>query len=420
MGRACYELHLRAHFVCRTLARTSSLVPAIVESMQSVNVTVPSSAGTAMAGTIDFPDSAPKAFAIFAHCFAGSRHTPGAARTAKQLTNFGIATLRFDFPGLGQSEGNFAETSFSQNVADIVAAAEWLTENYRAPQLLMGHSLGGAASLAAGSKIDSLRAIATLGAPFDPAHSVLHYADKIGEVDANGEVEVTLGGRALTISRHFLEDLADTNPVTYLSRLRKPLMVLHSPIDQTVGIDNAQNIFLSTRYPKSLVALDKADHLLTKQDAAARAADLIGGWAEQFIIPDTEPEDVSPDSAVTHTAIGTKVGVVVRSNNQSVFADRSRKNGGKGKGITAEGLLMSAIATGTHQSLVDAAKAAKLDKAIEDISVTVTHVHDSTFERRIKITGDISEEQRAQLRSTARGAGIDTLIGHTHIVDVTP
>ncbi len=208
--------------------------------------------------------------------------------------------------------------------------------------------------------------------------------------------------------------------MTYLSRLRKPLMVLHSPIDQTVGIDNAQNIFLSTRYPKSLVALDKADHLLTKQGAAARAADLIGGWAEQFIIPDTEPEDVSPDSAVTHTAIGTKVGVVVRSNNQSVFADRSRKNGGKGKGMTAEGLLMSAIATGTHQSLVDAAKAAKLDKAIEDISVTVTHVHDSTFERRIEITGDISEQQRAQLRSTARGAGIDPLIGHTHIVDVTP
>ncbi len=385
--------------------------------MQSVNVTLPSSTGTAMAGTIDFPDTPPVAFAIFAHCFAGSRHTPGAARTSKQLTNFGIATLRFDFPGLGQSEGDFADTSFSQNVADIQAAAAWLEEHYAAPQLLMGHSLGGAATLAAASTgVPSARCVATIGAPFDPAHSVLHYADKIGEADANGSVEVILGGRALTISRGFLEDLAETNPEQYLPRLRKPLMILHSPIDQTVGIDNAQNIFLRTRYPKSLVALDKADHLITKQGAAARAADLIGAWSEQFIMPDHTPDEVGDGAARSHTATGTKFGVVVRSNNRNISADRSKQDGGKGQGVTAHGLIMSAISVATTQAIQAAAKAEKLK--LDDVSVTVTHVHGSTFERRVEIVGEVDAAQRSLLLAAGSDNDIDKLIGAAHIVDV--
>lgn len=385
--------------------------PYILVGMQSVNVSLPSSTGTAMAGTIDFPDSPPQAFAIFAHCFAGSRHTPGAARVSKQLTNFGIATLRFDFPGLGQSEGNFADTCFSQNVADIQAAADWLAANYSAPQVLMGHSLGGAATLAAANRIRSLKAVATIGAPFDPAHSVLHYADKIGQVDANGEVEVTLGGRELTISRLFLEDLAETNPEEYLPRLRKPLMVLHSPIDQTVGIDNAQNIFRTTRYPKSLVALDKADHLLTKQGAAARAADLIGAWAEQFIVPENLPAPVAEDSAVAIPAVGTKMGVVVRHNDRSVSADRTKKNGGKGQGFTAEGLLMSAVATASTQAIKEAGKAQKIDaKVLEAVSVRVNQESESRFTRTVTLPGFLSADQQRALADAAASTTIDSLL----------
>lgn len=376
-----------------------------------MNVSLPSSTGTAMAGTIDFPDSPPQAFAIFAHCFAGSRHTPGAARVSKQLTNFGIATLRFDFPGLGQSEGNFADTCFSQNVADIQAAADWLAHNSSAPQLLMGHSLGGAAALAAANNIRSLKAVATIGAPFDPAHSVLHYADKIGEVDANGEVEVTLGGRALTISRLFLEDLAETNPEDYLPRLRKPLMVLHSPIDQTVGIDNAQNIFRTTRYPKSLVALDKADHLVTKQGAAARAADLIGAWAEQFIVPENIPTPVAEDSALAIPAVGTRMGVVVRHNDRSVSADRTKKNGGKGQGFTAEGLLMSAVATASTQAIKEAGKAQKIDaKVLEAVSVRVNQESESRFTRTVTLPGFLSADQQRALADAAASTTIDSLL----------
>ncbi|MDK4276726.1 alpha/beta fold hydrolase [Corynebacterium accolens] len=382
--------------------------------MQSVNVKLPSSRGTEMAGTIDFPDAPPLAFAVFAHCFAGSRHTPGAARTSKQLTEFGIATLRFDFPGLGQSEGEFADTTFNQNVDDIRAAADWLEEHYSAPQMLIGHSLGGAAVLKAATAMKKIRAVATIGAPFDPAHSVLHYADKIGEVDANGEVEVVLGGRALTISRKFLEDLAETNPEEYLPRLRKPLLSLHSPIDQTVGIDNAQNIFRMTRYPKSLVSLDKADHLLTKQGTAARAADLIGAWSRQFIVPDYEPEEVGTDAAVARPATGTKFGVVVRHNDHSVTADRTKKEGGKGKGFTATGLLMSALASASTQAIKEAGK--KL--ALDDVHVTITQTGTTSFERRIELKGSLSDSDIDALRAAARDTDVERMAAGATITDV--
>lgn len=367
-----------------------------------------------MAGTIDFPDSPPRAFAIFAHCFAGSRQTPGAARTSKRLTEYGIATLRFDFPGLGQSEGDFAHTSFSHNVEDIKAAAEWLSTNYAPPQLLMGHSLGGAASLAAAGGIKSLKAVATIGAPFDPAHSVLHYADKISEADAEGAVQVTLGGQTLTISREFLENLADTNPMTYLRNLRKPLMLLHSPIDQTVGIDNAQKIFQATRYPKSLVSLDKADHLVVKPGTAARAADLIGAWVEQFLVPLHEPAEVPSTATDSHRARGTRYGVVVNNNNRQLTSDRQKSEGGKGQGFTPMGLVLSALTAETSQSIAEAGKA----MAIDDIHVSITQPAPGRIERRVTVVADIDESQAAQLREAIGSGAVQAHLSGLDIIDV--
>ena len=299
-------------------------------------------------------------------------------------------------------------------MADIKAAAQWLSTEYKAPQLLIGHSLGGAAALAAANDIESLKAVGTIGAPFDPAHSVLHYADKISEVDKHGSVEVTLGGRKLTISRGFLEDLADTNPETYLRTMRKPLMLVHSPVDQTVGIDNAQIIFRVTKYPKSLVALDKADHLVTKQGTAQRAADLIAAWAEQYIEPDHTPAEVGPEAAVSHLATGTRFGVVVRNNDLSISTDRTKSEGGRGNGHTAEGLLMSALASGTAQAVKAAAKGMMLD----DVNVTVTHIHESTFERRIELVGNLSTQEKSALLNAGKKADIVSLISSAHIVDV--
>lgn len=382
--------------------------------MLSLNVTVPSSTGTMMAGTIDQPDHPAEAYAIFAHCFAGSRHTPGASRISKKLTEHGIATLRFDFPGLGQSEGDFRNTSFSQNVDDIVAASRWLAENYRAPQLLMGHSLGGAAVLKAATRPElkrTLKAVATVGAPFDPAHSVLHYADKIGEADASGSVTVTLGGRNLVISREFLLDLAETNPEDYLPRLRKPLLLLHSPIDQTVGIDNAQSIFQLTRYPKSLLALDKADHLLTRQGSAQRAADMIGAWVRQYIDPQFVAEPTTDTNAVSYSARGTRYGDVVRTSNRVITTDRAKNSGGKGQGVTSTGLFMSALAVSSSQAIREAARGMKLD----DVRVEVTHTSGAAFTREITLEGDLSDGERAQLLRAASGSRIDGFVGSSTI-----
>ena len=374
--------------------------------MLSTNVKVPSSKGYMMAGTIDRPDGPAQAYAIFAHCFAGSRHTPGASRISKQLTQHGIATLRFDFPGLGQSEGEFKDTSFSENVDDIVAAAQWLEANYKAPQLLMGHSLGGAAALKAATRPElkkMVKAVATVGAPFDPAHSVLHYANAIGEADANGSVPVVLGGRELIISREFLEDLADTNPEEYLPKLRKPLLLVHSPIDVTVGIDNAQNIFSLTRYPKSLMALDKADHLLTRQGTAQRAADIIGSWAVQYIQPLFVPETTSDTNAVSYSARGTKYGDVVRTSDVAITTDRSKNTGGKGQGVTSTGLFMSALAVSCSQAVREAAKRMPLD----DVRVEVTHNGNGTFTRLITLYGDLTDAQVETLRAAGAASTVD-------------
>lgn len=384
--------------------------------MHSRSVKFPSSKGHQIAGTIDFPDGTPRAFAMFAHCFTGSRFTPGAARVSKELAERGIACLRFDFPGLGQSEGIFSETSFSENVADIKAAADWLGQHYSAPQLLIGHSLGGAASLKAATTLKCLRGVATIGAPFDPAHAVLHFADRIGEVDENGAVTLTLGGRDITISREFLEDLADTNPEAYLPRLRKPLLILHSPIDQTVGVDNAQLIFRTTRYPKSLVALDKVDHLLTKQGSAQQAARIINTWFEQHIVAENEDPnaDTLPEGvAVAQSIPAGKFADIVHTGTHSFTTDREKALGGKNLGVSPTSLLISALAAATSQEIRLAAKESRIH-SLEDVNVTISktvgdgeRVH---LRRNISLVGDLTDDERHELLLAARNSDIKKML----------
>lgn len=382
--------------------------------VQSVNVSLPSSTGVKLAGTIDFPSTRPKAFAVFAHCFAGSRHTPGASRTSKRLTDYGIATLRFDFPGLGQSGGHYRDTTFSQNADDIKAAVEWLSANYETPQLIMGHSLGGAATLKAASELKQIKAVATIGAPFDPAHSVLHYKDKISEADENGEVTVNLGGRDLVISRNFLEDLAETNPEEYLRKIRKPLMLVHSPLDQTVGIDNAQTIFQLTRYSKSLVSLDKADHLLTRQGSAQQAADVIGQWVQKFLEPSWVPVRLDNSQVIAQTARGLKFGSSACTSFGPLEIDRPRSNGGKGQGHSAFELIQAALAAATTEAAREAAKGMKLD----DVRVSVIHVHDRTFQRHVSLVGDLSEAEKKTILQAAHHSAVEELLSGATIVDV--
>lgn len=371
----------------------------ILVAMQSVSVKIPSARGTTMAGTIDLPDSPPIAFAVFAHCFTCNRFVPAASRVCKTLTEYGIACLRFDFPGLGQSEGEFRDTSFTTNVDDIIAASQWLGENYEAPQLLIGHSLGGAAALKAATRPEmaSLNAVATLAAPFDAAHAVLHFADRIRDAEEEGCVTVTLGGRDIDISAEFLTDLADNNPEAYLPTLRKPLMLLHSPTDQTVGIDNAQKIFLKTRYPKSLVSVDRADHLFTRGDSAQRAARMIAEWVRPYLVPSWTAPEVDAGQVTSRMAVGTRYGVVVETPSGPLLTDRSRADGGKGRGHSPLDLLQTAIAAASTQAIRDAAGGMSLD----DVLITVTHASRGVFERKITLEGDLSDAQRRMLLDAA-------------------
>lgn len=377
-----------------------------------------------MAATLDLPATTPVAYAMFAHCFTGSRFTPGAARVSKTLAEAGIACLRFDFPGLGQSEGDFSETTFSSNVRDIAAAAKWLEENYSAPQLLIGHSLGGAASLKAAPSIKSLRGVATIGAPFDPAHAVLHFADRISDVDEQGAVTLTLGGRDVTISREFLEDLADTNPVEHLPRLRAPLLLVHSPIDQTVGVDNAQKIFQVTRYPKSLVSLDKADHLLTRDGAAQRAARIIRNWIEPFLVPENEATNLEPlpvDVAEASSIGSSRYADEVRTGRHSFITDREKQAGGRDLGYTPVSLLIAALAAATSQQIRQAAREARINE-LDDVHVTVSRIvaDDGArikLRRSIALTGDLNADQRHELLAAAGNSEVEQLLSRGVIIE---
>ena len=241
------------------------------------------SGGQKLAARLDAPDDAPAAYALFAHCFTCGKDVFAASRIAQQLTAHGIAVLRFDFTGLGASEGEFANTNFSSNVADLVAAAAHLREHYQAPALLIGHSLGGAAVLAAAGSMPECKAVVTIGAPSDVRHVTHLFGDHLPKIEAEGEAEVVLAGRRFSIKRQFLLDAEEQNLAAKIAELRRALLVMHSPRDTTVEISNATRIFMAAKHPKSFISLDTADHLLTGREDAVYAANLIAAWAVRYL-----------------------------------------------------------------------------------------------------------------------------------------
>jgi putative redox protein len=243
----------------------------------------PGAQGQILAARLDLPDGDVRAFALFAHCFTCGKDIFAASRIAQALTEHGMAVLRFDFTGLGASEGEFANTNFSSNVADLVAAADYLRDRHAAPSVLIGHSLGGAAVLAAADQIPEARAVVTIAAPSDPSHVVGLFRDHLAEIESTGEAQVQLAGRAFRIKRQFLEDASEHELSLKIARLRKALLVMHSPVDSTVDISNALHIFTQAKHPKSYVSLDTADHLLSKKSDAVYIANVIAAWSERYL-----------------------------------------------------------------------------------------------------------------------------------------
>ena len=234
-----------------------------------------------LSGVLETPTSDIKFYALFAHCFTCSKDVAAASRISKALTEKGIAVFRFDFTGLGSSAGDFSNTNFSSNVRDLIAAADFLRKEYHAPQLLIGHSLGGAAVLGVANKLPETVAVVTIGAPSDAAHVAHNFSDHIDEINNKGAAKVNLAGRDFTIQKQFLDDI-NSYGNSHISKLKRALLVMHSPIDNTVRIKEAEKIYQAALHPKSFVSLDKADHLLTKKEDAQYAASIISAWAERY------------------------------------------------------------------------------------------------------------------------------------------
>lgn len=251
--------------------------------MDSKNIKFEGSTGESLAAKIDLPENDPKAYALFAHCFTCSKDLKAVGNITKALAEIGIATFRFDFTGLGQSSGDFADTNFSSNVEDLVKAYEYMDEELEAPAILIGHSLGGAAVLQAAHKMEAVQAVATVAAPAEPAHVKENFEMSLDEIEEKGEAKVTLAGRPFTIKKQFIDDLEETRMKDYIRNLGKALIVFHSPIDNTVGIDNASKIFIAAKHPKSFISLDKADHLLSNKQDSMYVGKVLGTWAGKYI-----------------------------------------------------------------------------------------------------------------------------------------
>lgn len=251
--------------------------------MRSGKATFPGAHGAMLAARLDPPEGPLRACALFAHCFTCSKDIFAASRIAQALVEHGLAVLRFDFTGLGHSEGEFANTDFSSNVQDLLAAADWLRGSLQAPALLIGHSLGGSAVLAAAGAIPEVRAVATIGAPSDVSHVTRLFREQLPEIEAKGEALVQLAGRAFRIRREFLADAAEQNLREKIAALGRALLILHSPVDETVSIGNATGIFVNAQHPKSFVSLADADHLLRRHSDAVYAANVIAAWSERYL-----------------------------------------------------------------------------------------------------------------------------------------
>jgi len=368
--------------------------------------------GLELVGSLELPPGGDwRATALFAHCFTCTRNIKAARNITRALAEAGFAVLRFDFTGLGESEGDFADTTFSSNLDDLEDAAGWLGDRLAAPQLLLGHSLGGAAVLAAAERLDSVRSVATIGAPADAEHVLKQFGDDLDTIEREGSAQVRLAGRPFRIRRDFVEDARSHSLEERLRKLRRALLVLHSPVDRTVSIDNAQRIFANALHPKSFISLDDADHLLSEDADSRYAGNVIASWARRFLHL-REPDAVA-GVRVTGRTEDRFLGRV-QAGRHSLLADEPRDNGGKDLGPDPYRYLAAALGACTVMTLNLYARHKKLavDRVACDVDHDRVHAEDcedcdsgggqvDVLRRRITIEGDLDEAQRARMLEIA-------------------
>ncbi len=398
--------------------------------MNSTKISFINKKGQNLIARLELPSSKPDAWAIFAHCFTCSKDINAVINISRSLNLANIAVLRFDFTGLGESEGDFSETNFTSNINDLVSAAEFLKKEYDAPELLIGHSLGGAAVLAAAPEIESVKAVATIGAPSDPVHVEHLLKDKLDEIESNGQAKVSIGGRPFNVTKQFISDIRERDLEKIVPKLNRAILIMHSPQDTIVEIENARIIYDRARHPKSFVSLDGADHLLSNKNDSIYAGKVIAAWAERYLeltrgesLPESERQVVvrTGDDGFT---------TEIRAGRHSFLADEPESVGGSDLGPTPYDLLISGLGACTTMTLRMYADRKKwpLHEAI--VHIEHDKVHESDCEdsedpnaridqitREIQLIGPLDEDQKARLMEIADRCPVHkTLSGKIKII----
>ncbi|MBD3889922.1 bifunctional alpha/beta hydrolase/OsmC family protein [Olleya marilimosa] len=374
-------------------------------NIQKINFT--NAEGQQLVGRLELPiNQHPHNFAIFAHCFTCNKNLSAVKNITRELTSNGFGVLRFDFTGLGESEGDFENTNFSGNVDDLISASNYLKENHTAPTLLIGHSLGGAAVIFAASKIDSVKAVATIGAPSNPKHVKHLIQNSVEEIKATGKANVSIGGRPFTIKKQFLDDIETKSLPDVAKNLRKALLVLHSPQDTIVGIENAEEIYVAARHPKSFVTLDGADHLLMKKEDSIYVGSVIATWAKRYIsIPKIDTISTThqavasldaEDAFTTQMTVGSHI----------MMADEPVSYGGNDFGPSPYEFVSAGLSACTAMTVQMYVKRKGWD--LQNIEVHTSHtkvakqivengeqkeIKVDTFNREIKLKGNLDDKQ---------------------------
>ncbi|MBR9922903.1 MAG: alpha/beta fold hydrolase [Bacteroidetes bacterium] len=382
--------------------------------MSSTKVHFTNKNGYELSAKLELPvDQLPHTFAIFAHCFTCNKNLSAVRNISRALNMEGIAVLRFDFTGLGESEGDFADTNFTSNIQDLMAAAEFLSEEYMAPAIMIGHSLGGAAAICAGSHLESVKAIATVGSPAAPEHVSHLLGEDVSEIEEEGAATVNISGRSFKVKKQFLEDIREQNLDEQLKNMRKAILFMHSPQDEVVSIENAATLYERAFHPKSFISLDGADHLLSDKEDSQYVGQMIGSWAKRYIdLPKKEKLNAKKQVAVRLGEKGFTTEVMVRKHH--LTADEPESVGGNDFGPTPYELVAAGLGACTAMTLQMYARRKKWD--LREVTVHLDHYKDYTddfqnpddkksqidhFDRTIIVEGELDKKQKDRLLEIA-------------------